>query len=283
MRFNQQFQGTAVRTDDTVVAPLLAGNLFEAGMDGHGDAVPTVVGGHEGTAASLGDAFIERISIVFMEQARVEVGGSAVPSVLVAVGKEMLHQRGGFPVAGMIALQAAYAGNGELGGEESIFSETLLGTSPARVAGKVGIRSAHHEGMTLVTGGLHVVAGFFSGLFRYFLHQIGVPCGAQTVGLGEYGGGAVCGDYFPIFRSLASAPHGRPAEGQPVQSFVVSATGNVEAGDTEVGGKKVYLFIQCQDGKKMVHALFVGERGILEGLCLLCACLQAKQQRENEE
>lgn len=52
VRFNQQFQGTAVRTDDTVVAPLLAGNLFEAGMDGHGDAVPTVVGGHEGTAAS---------------------------------------------------------------------------------------------------------------------------------------------------------------------------------------------------------------------------------------
>ena len=38
-------------------------------MDGHGDAVPTVVGGHEGTAASLGDAFIERISVVFMEQA----------------------------------------------------------------------------------------------------------------------------------------------------------------------------------------------------------------------
>ena len=69
----------------------------------------------------------------------------------------------------------------------------------------------------------------------------------------------------------------------PGLSFVVSATGNVEAGDTEVGGKKVYLFIQCQDGKKMVHALFVGERGILEGLCLLCACLQAKQQRENEE
>ena len=45
-------------------APLLAGNLFEAGMDGHGDAVPTVVGGHEGAAASLGDAFIERISAV---------------------------------------------------------------------------------------------------------------------------------------------------------------------------------------------------------------------------
>ena len=273
MRFNQQFQGTAVRTDDTVVAPLLAGNLFEAGMDGHGDAVPTVVGGHEGTAASLGDTFIERISVVFMEQPRVEVGGSAVPSVLVTISKEVFHQRGSFPVAGMIALQAAYAGNGELGGEESIFSETLLGTSPARVAGKVGIRSAHHEGMTLVTGGLHVVAGFFSGLFRYFLHQIGVPCGAQTVGLGEYGGGAVGRDYFPVFRSLASAPHGRPAEGQPVQSFVVSATGNVEAGDTEVGGKKVYLFIQCQDGKEMFHALFVGERGILKGLCVLCACL----------
>ena len=65
--------------------------------------------------------------------------------------------------------------------------------------------------------------------------------------------------------------------------LLLPATGNVEAGDTEVGGKKVYLFIQCQDGKKMVHALFVGERGILEGLCLLCACLQAKQQRENEE
>ena len=43
VRFNQQFQGATVRTDDTVVAPLLAGNLFEAGMDGHGDAVPTVV------------------------------------------------------------------------------------------------------------------------------------------------------------------------------------------------------------------------------------------------
>ena len=114
-----------------------------------------------------------------MEQPRVEVGGSAVPSVLVTISKEVFHQRGSFPVAGMIALQAAYAGNGELGGEESIFSETLLGTSPARVAGKVGIRSAHHEGMTLVAGGLHVVAGFFSSLFRYFLHQIGVPCGAR--------------------------------------------------------------------------------------------------------
>ena len=66
VRFNQQFQGTAVRTDDTVVAPLLAVNLFEAGMDGHGDAVPTVVGGQEGTAASLSDTFIERISVVFM-------------------------------------------------------------------------------------------------------------------------------------------------------------------------------------------------------------------------
>ena len=53
----------------------------------------------------------------------------------------------------------------------------------------------------------------------------------------------------------------------------MSATGNVEAGDTEVGGKKVYLFIQGQDGEKMFHALFVTERGILKGLCVLCACL----------
>ena len=50
---------------------------------------------------------------------------------------------------------------------------------------------------------------------------------------------------YTLIFVLAGAPHGRPAEGQPVQSFVVSATGNVEAGDTEVGGKKVYLFIQC--------------------------------------
>ena len=85
--------------------------------------------------------------------------------------------------------------------------------------------------------------------------------------------GQSVGTTFPSFRSLASTPHGRTAEGQPVQSFVVSATGNVEAGDTEVGGKKVYLFIQCQDGEKMFHALFVTERGILKGLCVLCACL----------
>ena len=85
--------------------------------------------------------------------------------------------------------------------------------------------------------------------------------------------GQSVGTTFPS-SVLWRPPHnGGAAEGQPVQSFVVSATGNVEAGDTEVGGKKVYLFIQCQDGKKMVYALFVGERGILEGLCLLCACL----------
>ncbi len=66
-----------------------------------------------------------------MEQPRVEVGGSAVPSVLVTISKEVLHQRGGFPVAGMIALQAAYAGNGELGGEESIFSK-LSSVRPQR-------------------------------------------------------------------------------------------------------------------------------------------------------
>lgn len=41
-----------------------------------------------------------------MEQPRVEVGGSAVPSVLVTISKEVFHQRGSFPVAGMIALQA---------------------------------------------------------------------------------------------------------------------------------------------------------------------------------
>lgn len=66
----------------------------------------------------------------------------------------------------------------------------------------------------------------------------------------------------------------------------------------EVHGKGQPLFLvhgwQCSSRfwQHNIHSLifgrfgfplFVGERGILEGLCLLCACLQAKQQRENEE
>ena len=37
--------------------------------------------------------------------------------------------------------------------------------------------------------------------------------------------------------------------------------------------KELAETIEKETGKKMFHALFVGERGILKGLCVLCACL----------
>ena len=55
------------------------------------------------------------------------------------------------------------------------------------------------------------------------------PCGAQTVGLGNMVVGQSVGTTFPS-SVLWRPPHGRPAEGQPVQSFVVSATGMLRRG-----------------------------------------------------
>lgn len=144
-------------------------------------------------------------------------------------------------------------------------SPKLSSVRPSAGRGKVGIRSAHHEGMTLgITGGLHVVAGFFSGLFRYFLHQIGVPCGAQTVGLGNMVVGQSVGTTFrlPFFGV-------RPTYGSPPRSAraVLRSVrnGNVEAG-TPRSVERRFIF-HPMSGWKDVHALFVGERGILKGLC----------------
>ena len=131
---NQMLQGAAIGTDDTVLPPLLHGDFLQDRMDGARYPVVSIIRCHECPRATLGDAFIEGIAVVFAEEALVEVRGVEIAVVLVAVRQEVLHQRGCPPILRMIALQTLGVSDDHAGNQEGVLAEAFLRPSPARVA-----------------------------------------------------------------------------------------------------------------------------------------------------
>ena len=278
VRADQQAQGAAIRTDDAVVAPLVAGNLFQAGMHTHGGTVPTVVGCHESTAAALGNALVEWISIVFVEQAHVEVARRAVTPVFVAVGQEVFHQGRCTPVARVVALQALDIGYRQPCRQESIFPETFFRAPPARVACQVGIRGTHHQGCTLVVGTLHVIPCLDRCLLAYFAQQVGVPCGTQPVRLRENSSREI-GCHPLTVHHLMAAPTGGSAQSQPMQAFVMAARQNAQAGHSQVAAQKGDFFIQRKLLHQGVDTLFIRQLRVLKLIGFLRAGRQASHRK----
>ena len=74
--FRVNFMDSVYTLPDTVSGKVITNDAVAdsiTGMNGHGDAVPLIIRGHEGTAASHGDTLIERIGVVFAEESLVEV------------------------------------------------------------------------------------------------------------------------------------------------------------------------------------------------------------------
>ena len=131
---NQMSQTAAIGTDNAILPPLLHSYVFQDRMDGARYPVVSIIRRHKCPRAAFGDAFIKGITIVFAEEALVEVRGVEIAIVLVAVRQEVLHQRGCLPILRMVALQTLGVGYNHAGNQEGVFAKAFLRPSPARVA-----------------------------------------------------------------------------------------------------------------------------------------------------
>ncbi len=254
----EQSQGTSVGTYYAVVSPFFAGYFIQDGVYGHRDTVPGIVGGHKGTGASLCDAFVKGIRIIFTEQPFIKIRGGGIPTVFVAVGHEMLHQRGTFPIAGMISLQSPDKGHGHLSCQVCVLAEAFLGPSPARVPCQVGIGSAHDHAAPGVFTSLCVITYLVCLHFGHFPYQFLIPGGAEAVRLRKGGGRGV---FF-------ASPVGRTTQGHAVQTFRVPGIADTQAGHSQVCGQKVDFFFHGKHVQKDVNTHAVGQVFVVEGIIL---------------
>ena len=201
VRRHQQAQPAAVGAEDPVEAPLLDHDLAQHRVHVGGGAVDGVVGGHHGARAALADRHLEGLRVVLAPQPLVEVRRRALAAVLVAVGEEVLQQRRRLPVARVVALQAAREGGRERADVEGVLAVHLLGAAPARVAREVGVGRAHDDPGAVVLRALEEVARLLRLLRRHAPDELGIPGGAEAVGLGE----------LRRRRRVAAAPVARPA------------------------------------------------------------------------
>ena len=159
-----------------------------------------------------------------MEKARIEVGGRTAAAVLVAVGHEVLDQRGGEPVVQVVALKAADKGDGHGSDQIGVFAVGLLAAAPAGIAGEVGIGSADDEASAVVA--LKDITRLDGFLVRCLLNEGRVPGLAQPCGLGNWVvgmaetppmGSAPPGDLMP--QRLSTARPWRPSNWPPERGW----------------------------------------------------------------
>ena len=168
----------------------------------------------------------------------------------------MLHQGGGEPVLGIVALEPFDHGGDHGAVEERIFAEALFGASPARVAAEVGIGRANHQAAAMEA--LIDVAGFGAFDAAGFADEVRIPGFAHADGLRELGGGD----------GLGTAPSAGATEGEAVQTFDVASGMDAEPRHAGVGAEAGDLFIEGHERDDVVDALLDGEAGILEGILI---------------
>ena len=115
-------------------------------MDGHGNHVPGVVRRHETARPALHPPHAEGDGIVLIKEPLIEIGGGAGAALFVAVGQEVLEQRGGLPVFGVVTLHALDERHGESPGEKRVLAVALLVAAPADVAAQVGVGRPDDQG-----------------------------------------------------------------------------------------------------------------------------------------
>ena len=134
----------AVARDD-LHAPLADQHVAKDGVEGHGRAVPGVVGGHHRVGPRVLERHAERHRVVLPEEPLVELGVRRHAPVLVRVREEVLQQRGSLPVLRVVPLDAAGERRRHHAVEERVLAVDLLGATPARVPREVGLRAPDHQ------------------------------------------------------------------------------------------------------------------------------------------
>jgi hypothetical protein len=99
----------------------LAQLTFQVGADVVGPPVHQVVGRHHADGHARGDRRMKRRQLIFMQHARPQRRRRGRPVGLVVVGQEVLEQRGGAQVHGMVAAQAAAVGHRGPAGQQRVF------------------------------------------------------------------------------------------------------------------------------------------------------------------
>src|SRR5450432_31118 len=134
MRTDQQTISPTIRTNNAVLTPFIYGHMEKHGIYGLRDSVYRVVRSHEGPRTALFNSHPEWYGIIFRLQPVIKIGGTAVPSILIAVVQKMFHQLGRLPVFWIIPLQYFDKRQHEGPIKKRILPITLFRSSPARVS-----------------------------------------------------------------------------------------------------------------------------------------------------
>jgi hypothetical protein len=172
------------------------------------------------------------------------------------VSKSEFEERGGLPVARVVALEAVDERGDHGAVEEWVLAVDLFAAAPARVAGEIGLRAPEHEDAAVVLGRLRDVAGFVAFNAGGLLDERGVPGLAEAGRLRELRGGD--GVATP-----AAALH------DSVNALRAAKAGNAKARHGSVGAEALDLLVERHEREKIVDALLWREGWVVEGIGLL--------------
>ena len=138
--------------------------------------------------------------------------------------------------------------------EERVLAVHLLGPAPARVAGEVGVGSADDEPRAVVLPALKQVPRLVRLLRGHAADEVGVPRGAEAVGLRELGGRG----------RVALAPVARTALGDAVVALDVRRADDAQARDGRPHGQGVDLLLERHPREEVRDAFLAGKVRIAE-------------------
>ena len=170
----------AVR-DNKPKPPLLLEDAFQIGIAERRHAVNLVVGGHDALCAAEPDRRHERRIVVFIFQARRQIGIIVDAVFLKVICAEVLERRQHLEIAGMLPRHAGCQRGGQFTCKERILAVSLLGSAPARIALHIDRRAPDAERAAVIL--IIVRAAFRSGDVAELPEQIAVKGRSEPHGL----------------------------------------------------------------------------------------------------
>ena len=271
LRHKHKAKGSGVIYNGTLHAPIFKENILDKGIGNAGNAVVSIIGSHEGHGTSLG-ALPETVAVVLAEEFFVKTGVCLVTVVLVAVGKEMLHEGGSSPVLRIAALDAFHFRRHEFSHQVGILAKALFRAAPAGITGKVGIRSPENEGLA------GIVLGIEASLVGHDVPDdeghFAVPGFADAVSLRERSAVCVLGRR-PAGPGAAAKLAGVTQVGEvgitaahdAVDGLRGAGIGNAKARNT-LSYDGADLLLDGHEGDGVVKPFLFGKLRILEGIIL---------------
>ncbi len=263
VRRDQQAQRATVRTDQSIVTPLLDHHVLQHRMNHHRNSIPGVVRSHHRARTAFFKSHAERHGVVFAKKPIIEIRRRMRASVLVLIRQEMLHQRRRLPVLRIRSLQPLSKRHRQRSHQIGILAERLFRPSPARIAAQIRIRRPHHNSAAIENRILVEVARLVSlRATPIFFRQIWIPRRAQSLLLRK----------CRRRRRLSSprCPIRRPAQRQPMQPFHLSRKNDPQPRKLRMVRHQLNLFIERQPPQQVLNARAVRERCVSKRIVSLC-------------